>query len=976
MLKVRLYRPFDVAALRRRAAAERARDRRARPHQGAGRDRRAALSRRASRRCTRPGRRARGRRVAADRRRRPLRPVVEGVHARRGARGVRRARRGAAAQPFHRRHRRRRHARLAAARPGLRHRAATTASGRCSTASGADGTVGANKNSIKIIGEEHRLLRAGLLRLRLEEVGRGDDLAPALRPAPDPLRLPDRAGQLRRLPPVRLSRPLRRARDPASPAASSCSTRRIGPEARSGTTCRARCRRRWSRSGRASTSSTPTRVARAAGLGGRINTIMQTCFFAIAGVLPRDEAIARIKEAIDKTYGKRGPLVVEQNFAAVDADAGASARGRAAGAARPRRAARPPMVAAEAPDFVQRVTAVMLADKGDALPVSAFPVDGTWPTGTAKWEKRNLALEIPVWDPALCIQCNKCALVCPHAAIRAKVYDGAALAGAPATLRLDARTAPPICKGLTYTIQVAPEDCTGCHLCVVVCPAKDKANPRHKALDMQPQAPLREPEAGQLRASSSTCPSSIAPGCRVSTPRAAQFLEPLFEYSGACAGCGETPVHQAAHPAVRRPAADRQRHRLLVDLRRQPADHAVHHRPRTAAGRRGRTRCSRTTPSSASASASRSTRSATTPRCCCASWQRRSATSWPRRCSPAPTRATRRRSPRSASASRCCASGWRAATAPVARALEAAGRLPGAQERLAGRRRRLGLRHRLRRPRPRPRPASRRQRAGARHRGLLEHRRPAVEGDPARRRGQVRQRRQGDGEEGPRHGDDELRPRLRRPGRVRRQGQPGRAGLRRGRRLPGPVADHRLQPVHRARLRPARRRRAAEASRWTAASGRSTASTRAGSRPASRRCSSTARRRSVPVDDYMRNETRFRMVERLDPVRFKQLAAAAQHEATQRFAVYQQLAGVTLPRDADDEKQRSDRWPVARRLDEYGRGYAMLDGRPCSVVLSDVGPPRRKGRQVDLSEPPLCVLCALAANSCQSPVTDHFFQDH
>ena len=146
-----------------------------------------------------------------------------------------------------------------------------------------------------------------------------------------------------------------------------------------------------------------------------------------------------------------------------------------------------------APDFVQKVTAVMLAGKGDLLPVSAFPVDGTWPVATAKWEKRNLALEIPVWDPKICIQCNQCALVCPHAAIRAKVYDESALAGAPQTFKSTPYRGNEH-KGKQFTIQVAPEDCTGCNLCVNVCPAKDRTNPKHKAIDMHPQAPLREPE--------------------------------------------------------------------------------------------------------------------------------------------------------------------------------------------------------------------------------------------------------------------------------------------------------------------------------------------------------------------------------------------------------------------------------------------------------------------------------------------------
>ena len=234
-------------------------------------------------------------------------------------------------------------------------------------------------------------------------------------------------------------------------------------------------------------------------MGGRINAIMQTCFFAISGVLPRDEAIAKIKSAIEKTYGAKGGAdVVKRNFAAVDATLAAAARGRGAGRPSPRPAGVRPSCSESAPDFVQRVTAVMLAGKGDLLPVSAFPVDGTWPTGTARWEKRNIAPEIPVWDAAICIQCNKCALVCPHAAIRAKVYPPAALAGAPATFKsVDYRGNE--YKGDRYTIQVAPEDCTGCNLCVDVCPAKDKTNPRHKAIDMHPQPPLRDAEVEQLR---------------------------------------------------------------------------------------------------------------------------------------------------------------------------------------------------------------------------------------------------------------------------------------------------------------------------------------------------------------------------------------------------------------------------------------------------------------------------------------------
>ncbi|MGD8376358.1 MAG: pyruvate:ferredoxin (flavodoxin) oxidoreductase [Acidobacteriota bacterium] len=279
------------------------------------------------------------------------------------------------------------------------------------------------------------------------------------------------------------------------------------------------------------------RIAREAGLGGRINTIMQTAFFAISGVLPREQAVEGIKDAIKKTYETKGDQVVRQNFEAVDRSLSGlhvvETAGRAA-AGDPR----PPQVPAEAPDLVQKVTAVMMANQGDLLPVSAFPVDGTWPVGTTRWEKRNIAQEIPVWDPAICIQCNKCALVCPHAAIRAKVYEPAALAGAPETFQsTGCRGADH--RGSSFTIQVAPEDCTGCTLCVRVCPAKDRSNPRHKAIDMKPQRPIREQERENY-AFFLDIPEIDRTRVKLDN-KGSQLLQPLFEYSGACAGCGETP---------------------------------------------------------------------------------------------------------------------------------------------------------------------------------------------------------------------------------------------------------------------------------------------------------------------------------------------------------------------------------------------------------------------------------------------------
>ncbi|HEV2496063.1 MAG TPA: pyruvate:ferredoxin (flavodoxin) oxidoreductase [Terriglobia bacterium] len=280
------------------------------------------------------------------------------------------------------------------------------------------------------------------------------------------------------------------------------------------------------------------RVAREAGMGNRINTVMQTCFFAISGVLPSDEAIQAIKRSIEKTYGKRGEAVVEKNFAAVD-----SALGHLAEVRVPERVTSvfdlAAAVPAEAPEFVQRVTAPIIAGHGDSLPVSAFPVDGTFPTATARWEKRNIAVEIPVWDEPLCIQCGKCVMVCPHSVIRAKVYPAERLADAPATFKSSPARWKDF-KEMRYTLQVSPEDCTGCRLCVEVCPAKSKSEVRHKAINMAPQPPLREPERANwdffLK-----LPGPEQQTLSLGQVKDVQLLEPLFEFSGACAGCGETP---------------------------------------------------------------------------------------------------------------------------------------------------------------------------------------------------------------------------------------------------------------------------------------------------------------------------------------------------------------------------------------------------------------------------------------------------
>lgn len=279
-------------------------------------------------------------------------------------------------------------------------------------------------------------------------------------------------------------------------------------------------------------------VARDAGMGNRINTVMQTCFFAISGILPREQAIEQIKKAIRKTYIKRGEAVVEKNWAAVDATlahlypvkvpAQVSATFDIL-----------PSIPENAPAFVRDVLGAMAAGRGDNLPVSALPPGGTFPTATAKWEKRNVAQFIPVWDEQLCIQCGKCVLVCPHAVIRAKVYDQTLLADAPPTFK----SVKPKWRGMDdqlYTLQVAPEDCTGCTLCVEVCPAKSKTDPSHKALNMVPQHPLRAPESENW-SFFEKLPAVARNRISHTQVKDIQLLEPLFEFSGACAGCGETP---------------------------------------------------------------------------------------------------------------------------------------------------------------------------------------------------------------------------------------------------------------------------------------------------------------------------------------------------------------------------------------------------------------------------------------------------
>ena len=370
------------------------------------------------------------------------------------------------------------------------------------------------------------------------------------------------------------------------------------------------------------------KVAKETGMGGRINTIMQTCFFAISGVLPREEAIAAIKHSIEKTYGKRGEAVVQKNFAAVDSTLANLHRGEGPGDGHQHVRHAPAGAGAGARVRAEGDRATIIAGDGDDLPVSAMPVDGTFPTGTAQWEKRNIALEIPVWDEELCIQCGKCVLVCPHAVIRAKVYESDKLAGAPPTFKaVPARWKD--FKDMKYTLAGG-------------------ARRLHRLRPVRRGLPGQEQDARSSTRPSTWCRSRRSASRKRRTGTSSSSL-PETDRSALNAEPGEGRAVAAAAVRVlrrlrglRRDAVrqaddascsatahrDRQRHRLLVDLRRQPADHAVHASTRTAAARPGPTRCSKTTPSSAWACAWRSTSRRSTPASWCSGSRRRSATNW------------------------------------------------------------------------------------------------------------------------------------------------------------------------------------------------------------------------------------------------------------------------------------------------------------------------------------------------------------
>ena len=694
---------------------------------------------------------------------------------------------------------------------------------------GSDGTVSSNKTTIKIIGEETPAFAQGYFVYDSQEVGRHHGLAPALRTAADPLLLQDQARALRgrARPPLprhaRRARARRARRDRAAQHARACRGA-VGHAAARGAAPRAR------EAPARSTSSTGAPWPRRRG---SVATSARSCRPASS----RSRACCRARRpwcasrpASRSASGGGAPTSSQPTSRP-------SARRWRTSCACPRRATlsatrgRPAPVPPEAPPFVQRVTAAMLAGHGDLLPVSAFPVDGTWPIGTAQYEKRGLAQEIPIWDPALCIQCNKCSFVCPHAAIRTKVFDPAHGAGAPPGQKPVAYKAGDF-PGHAYTVQVAPDDCTGCGLCVAVCPAKDRTVPRHKAIDMLAGRRASRARARRLRLLSG-CPTPIARASS-SDVKGSPVARAALRVLGRLRGLRRDALREAAHAALRRPGADRERHGLLVDLRRQPARRRPTARTPRGAGRRGPTRSSRTTPSSAWASGSRSTRTRPQARApagrarargCGDGARERRCSRRRRRRRGGPRRAARARGG-PARAPRGAHGRGRARASTLARRRTSCSRVG-----VDRRRRRLGLRHRLRRPRPRAGVAPRRQRAGARHGGLQQHGRP---GSRRRRRSAPSAKFAAGGKAvgkkdlGPaRH---VLRARLRGARRLRRARRADRARLPRGRGLPGPVADHRLQPLHRARLRPART--APSSSAWPSprGSGRSTATTRAARR--------------------------------------------------------------------------------------------------------------------------------------------------
>ncbi len=401
---------------------------------------------------------------------------------------------------------------------------------------GSDGTVGANKNTIKILGSDPAIHAQGYF--VYDSRKSGSETVSHLRFGPDPIRAPylvGRAGFVGCHQFGLLDRVDVLAR--AAPGATLLLDAPYEPDKVWDALARP-VQEQILDKGIELYAIDARRVAREVGLPGRTNTVLQTCFFAISGVLSAEDAIARVKASIATTYGRRGEDVVARNDAAVDRALDALHRievpDRSTAVREP-----PPVVPADAPEFVRQVTAVMMAGRGDDLPVSALPVDGTYPSGTTAYEKRNISDSVAAWDADMCIQCGNCSFVCPHSVIRSKYYDESRLADAPAgfaSAPLDAVGVP----DARYTLQVYVEDCTGCGLCVEACPAQAPLDPSRKAINLAPRVPMLDRERDNI-AFFEDLPVNERSRVDFGTVRGAQFLEPLFEFSGACAGCGETP---------------------------------------------------------------------------------------------------------------------------------------------------------------------------------------------------------------------------------------------------------------------------------------------------------------------------------------------------------------------------------------------------------------------------------------------------
>jgi pyruvate-ferredoxin/flavodoxin oxidoreductase len=400
---------------------------------------------------------------------------------------------------------------------------------------GSDGTVGANKNTIKILGDEGLHAQGYFV---YDSKKSGSQTVSHLRFGPEPIHAPYLVGQASFVGCHQfglLERP--EVLDRAAPGATLLINTPHPPDEVWDVLARP-IQEQILAKGIELYVIDAGRIARDAGLAGRTNTVLQTCFFAISGVLEREQAIERIKGSIAKTYGRRGAEVVQRNLAAVDSALGGLQRVKLPEHATSTHGEKP-VVPEHAPEFVRTVTAAMMAGRGDQLPVSALPVDGTYPSGTTKFEKRNISELIAVWDPDLCIQCGNCSFVCPHSVIRSRLYEPFELDAAPDAFQSAPLNAPGLPER-RYTLQVYVEDCTGCRLCVEACPVSAGGDPVRKAINLEARAPRVETDRENI-AFFERLPPNERSRVDFGTVRGTQFLEPLFEFSGACAGCGETP---------------------------------------------------------------------------------------------------------------------------------------------------------------------------------------------------------------------------------------------------------------------------------------------------------------------------------------------------------------------------------------------------------------------------------------------------